>query len=135
MVTPPCRLLSIQPIWFCRGVQSPGDGVDVAVDQAGRDGGAVGIDDGGRAFDVEVLEAADRGDLAVLGDDGVAIQDRLFQRARQDQADIADHELRRSGGLGCVMRHGRGSLSLTATLSILGSLDRGIKPDYSFVYE
>src|ERR1700736_6430868 len=35
-----------------------GDGMDVAVDQAGRDGGAVGIDDGGGAFGVEVLGAA-----------------------------------------------------------------------------
>src|SRR4051812_34290055 len=26
VVTPPCKLLSIQPIWFCRGVQSPATG-------------------------------------------------------------------------------------------------------------
>ena len=26
VVTPPCRKLSIQPIWFCRGVQSPATG-------------------------------------------------------------------------------------------------------------
>ena len=83
-----------------------GDGMDVAVDQAGRNRGAVGVDDGGRAFGVDVLEAADGGDLAVLGDDGVAVQDRLLQRAGQDQADIADHQLARAGGLGCVMRHG-----------------------------
>ncbi|MGY4455073.1 hypothetical protein ACVWZR_009733 [Bradyrhizobium sp. i1.3.1] len=109
--------------------------VDMAVDQAGRDRGAVGLDDGGRAFGVEVLEAADRSDLAVLGDDGVAVQDRLFQGAGQDQADIPDHELRGSGGLGGVMRHGRGSLFLTATLAILGSLDPGSKQDYSLVHE
>jgi hypothetical protein len=84
------------------------DGVDVTVDQARRHRGALGVDNGGRAFDVDVLEAADRGDLAVLCDDGVAVQDRLFQGAGQDQADIADHELRGPGGLGCVMRHGRG---------------------------
>jgi len=35
VVTPPCKLLSIQPIWFCRASQSPATGVDVAVDQAG----------------------------------------------------------------------------------------------------
>jgi hypothetical protein len=32
-----------------------GDGMDVAVDQAGRDRGAVGIDDRGGAIGVEVL--------------------------------------------------------------------------------
>ena len=112
-----------------------GDGMDVAVDQAGRDRGAVGVDDGGGAFGVDVLEAADRGDLAVLGDDGVAVQDRLFQRAGQDQADIADHELARVRWPGVRHAPWKGSLFLTATLSILGSLDRGIKPDYSFVYE
>jgi hypothetical protein len=54
----------------------------MAVDQTGRDGRAIGIDDGGGAGDIDVLEAADGGDLAVLGDDGVGIKNGLFQRAR-----------------------------------------------------
>ena len=58
MVTPPCRVESIQPSWFCRGVQSPDDGVDVAVDQAGRDDGPLRVDDGRRALGVDVLRAA-----------------------------------------------------------------------------
>ena len=83
-----------------------GDGMYMAVDQAGGDGGAVGVDDGGGAVGVDVLEAADGGDFAVLGHDGVAIQDRLFQGTGQDEADIADDQLARAGRLGCVMRHG-----------------------------
>ena len=59
-----------------------GDGMDVAVDQAGRDGGAVGIDDRCGALGIDVLEASDRCDLAVLGDDRVAVQDRLLQGPR-----------------------------------------------------
>ena len=130
MVTPPCKLLSIQPIWFWRGVQSPATGWTWLSIRPGATvvplASTIGVD---------VLEAADRSDLAVLGDDGVTVQDRLFQGAGQDQADIPDHELRGSGGLGCVMRHGRGSLFLTATLAILGSLDPGSKQDYSLVHE
>ena len=80
--------------------------MDVAVDQPGRDRGAMGVDDGRGAFGVDVLGAADAGDLAVLGDDGVGVQDGLLQGAGKQQADIADHELARAGGLGCVMRHG-----------------------------
>ena len=80
--------------------------MDVAVDQAGRDGGAVGVDDGGGAFGVDVLEASDGCDLAVLGDDGVGIEDRLLHGAGQQQPDIADHQLGGAGGLGGVVSHG-----------------------------
>ena len=83
-----------------------GDGMDVAVDQAGGDGGAVGIDHGGGALGVDVLEAADGRDLAVLGHDRIAVQDRLFQCPRQQQPDIADHQLARAGRLGCIVGHG-----------------------------
>jgi hypothetical protein len=38
-----------------------GDGVDMAVDQAGRDRGAVGVDNGGGAFGIDVLGAAEGG--------------------------------------------------------------------------
>src|SRR4029079_11630935 len=55
-----------------------GNGMDVAVDQAGGNRGAVGVDDGGGAVGVDVLEAADGCDLAVLGHDGVRVQDRLL---------------------------------------------------------
>ena len=83
-----------------------GDGMDMAVDQARRDRGALGVDDRGGALGVDVLGAADRGDLAVFGDDRVGIEDRLLHRARQQQADIADHQFGRAGGLGGVMGHG-----------------------------
>src|SRR5262249_4351872 len=78
----------------------------MAVDQARRDGRAVGIDNGGGAFGVDVLQSADGGNLAVLGNDGVGIQNRLFQRSRQHQPDVADHELAGAGRLWCVMGHG-----------------------------
>ncbi len=83
-----------------------GDGMHMAVDQAGRHGGAHGVDDGGGALGVDVLGAADRGDPAVHGDDGIGVQDRLFQRPRQQQADIADHQFCGAGGLGGVVSHG-----------------------------
>src|SRR3954471_1038163 len=83
-----------------------GDGMDMAVDQARRDGGAVGIDDRGGALGVDVLESANGRYLAVLGHDRVAVQDRLLQGPRQQQPDIADHQLARSGCLGRVVGHG-----------------------------
>jgi hypothetical protein len=110
------------------------DRMDVAVDQARRDGGAVGINNGGGALGVDVLEAADRRDPAVLGHDRVGIQDRLFQRPRQQQPDIADHQLAGTGRLGCVVRHGF-SFWFNAFAAHSARLDDRIKLDYSFVYE
>ena len=83
-----------------------GDGMNVAVDQAGRNSGAIGIDDGGGAFGIDVRGAADGGDPAVLGDDGVGIEDRLLHGAGEHEPDIADHQFGRAGGLGFVVRHG-----------------------------
>ena len=87
-----------------------GDGMDVAVDQAGCDGGAVGIDNGGGALGVDVLRAADCGDFPVLGNDGVGIEDRLLQGAREHQPDVADDQLAGAGRRLCVMGHWGGSL-------------------------
>ena len=50
----------------------------MAVDQAGGDRRSVGVDDSGRALGVDVLGPPDRGNLAVLRDDGVGVQDRLL---------------------------------------------------------
>src|SRR4029079_19039634 len=108
--------------------------MNMAIDWARGDGGAVGIDDRGGALGVDVLEAADRGDLAVLGHEGVAIQDRLFQRPRQQQADIADHQLAETDRLGCVVGHGF-SFWFNAFAGHSARLDDRIKLDYSFVYE
>jgi hypothetical protein len=89
----------------------------VAVDQAGRDGGAVGVDDGAGAGLIHILGAADRCDLAADGDDGVGIQDRAVEVAAQQQADIADHELRRAAGfLGLFGRHDVSPCWLSETL-------------------
>ncbi len=77
----------------------------MAVDQARRDGGAIGIDDGGGAFCVDLLGTADGGDLAVLGNDGVGIEDRLLHGAREHQPDIADHQFGGAGGLGFIVGH------------------------------
>jgi hypothetical protein len=91
-----------------------GDGMNVAVDQAGCNSGAVGIDDGGGAFGIDVPSAADRGDLAVLGNDGVGIEDRLLHGAGEHEPDIADHQFCGPGGLGFVVRHGCFSLLFNA---------------------
>jgi hypothetical protein len=65
----------------------------MAVDQAGRQRAALRVDGDGGAARVAIGGAADRRDPAVLGNDRVGIEDRVFQRARQQQADIADDEL------------------------------------------
>ncbi|MEH2515958.1 hypothetical protein V1279_001531 [Bradyrhizobium sp. AZCC 1610] len=111
-----------------------GDGMDVAVDQARGDRGAVGIDNGGGALGVDVLESSDRCDLAVLGYDRIAVQDRLLQRPRQQQPDIADHQLAGTGRLGCIVGHGF-SFWFNAFAAHSARLDDRIKLDYSFVYE
>ena len=69
-----------------------GDGVHVAVDQARRQCRAVGVDDVGGALLVDVLGAPDGGDAAVLGHHGVGVEDRVLQRAGEQQADVADHQ-------------------------------------------
>jgi len=81
--------------------------VDVAVDEAGRHGRALGAHDRLGAADVEVLQAADRQNAAAVAQDRVGIEDRLAQVARQQEADIPDDELARgcSGGL----RRGHGA--------------------------
>jgi hypothetical protein len=82
-----------------------GDGMNMAVDQAGRHCRAVGIDDRGRPFGIDIPGASDGRDPAVDGDDRVCVEDRFLQRTREYQSDIADHELGRTGCLGCVVGH------------------------------
>ena len=115
-----------------------GDGMHMAVDQARRDGGAVGVDNGGGAFGIDVPGVSDRGDPAVFGHDRVGVEDRLFQGSAQQQADIADHQLARAGGLRFIVGHG--FVLLVQCLrevraASCARLDGGIKLDYSFVYE
>ncbi len=114
------------------------DGMNMAVDQAGRDRGAVGIDCRGGVLGVDVLEAPDRGDLAILGHDRIRIEDRLLQSAGEQQPDIADYQLARAGRLGCIVGHGLSFLFNAFAGRWTAScprLDAGIKLDYSFVYE
>ncbi len=53
----------------------------MAVDQAGCDGRAVGINNGGGALGIEILGAADSRDLAVFSNDRVGVEDRLLHGA------------------------------------------------------
>ena len=57
----------------------------MAVDQAGCDGRAIGVDDGGGAFGIDILGAADSRDLAVLRKNRRR-QDRLLHGAAKQQA-------------------------------------------------
>src|SRR6202035_5055080 len=82
-----------------------GDGMNMAVDQAGRYRRAIGIDDGGGAFGIDVFGAADRRDPAVDGQNRVGIQNRLLEGPREHQPDITDHEFGRPGCLGFVVGH------------------------------
>ena len=54
------------------------DGMNVAVDQTGGERDAVGIDRGGCTVCVEVLLAANSGNLSVLGDDAIGFEDRIL---------------------------------------------------------
>ena len=72
--------------------------VNVAVDQAGDQRDAVGVNLGRRAFGIEFFGTAPIGDLAVDGDQAIAVQGGGLDLARQDHADIADDEFLR----GCV---------------------------------
>ena len=85
--------------------------MDVAVDQAGRQGRAFGVDHGVGPAGIQVAFLAEAVDPAVHGDDAVGVQDRLRQIAGQHQPDIADDRLalRRRGGNGKA--HGVISLS------------------------
>ena len=65
----------------------------MAVDQTGTERDAMGVDHRRRAGGVAVLLLAERGNLAVLGDQRVGVKDRVLQRARQHQADILDDQL------------------------------------------
>lgn len=64
----------------------------MAVNQAGRQSGALGIDDPVGLIDVTVLQATDLGDAAIDADHGVGVEDWIGQVSRQHQSDIADDE-------------------------------------------
>ena len=79
----------------------------VAVDEAGSDRHAIGVDDRGGIVRVDILGAADGGNLAVHGDDGIGLEDGLVQVSRQYQSDVADDEFLRSRSRRCrIMGHG-----------------------------
>ena len=100
VVTPPLTHESIQPSWFCRGVQSPNTGWQWLSIRPGRDGAALGIDDEVGLVGIDILALADRRDAAVDGNDRIGIEDRLAEIAREQQADVAHDELalHRPGG-------------------------------------
>ncbi len=95
VVTPPCRQESIQPSWFCRGVQSPATGWTWLSIRPGASvvpwaSMIVVAPSKSRSFG-----AADRGDAAVDRDDRVGVEDRPREVAAQHQADVADHQFGR----------------------------------------
>ena len=67
--------------------------MDVAVDQPGRERDPLGVDYDIRPGGVAVGLLAEGGDLSVLGDHGVGVEDGVFQRPGQEQADIPDDQL------------------------------------------
>ncbi len=73
--------------------------MNVAVDQAGRDRRALGVDQDVGPLGIDVLRLADRGDDPVGGHDGIGIEQRPLERAREQRADVPDHEL----ALECVV--------------------------------
>ena len=81
------------------------DRVDVAVDEARRDHGSLRVHDCRRAFRVHVLRPSDRNDAPVHRDDRIGVEDRIFDRPREQKADVADHRLAGAAGRGRVMSH------------------------------
>ena len=77
----------------------------MAVDQARRDSCAAGIDDGAGAFGIDVLGPADCRDRSVFRNNGIRIEDRLLHGPAQQQPDIADNHLARTGSLGFIVGH------------------------------
>ena len=71
-----------------------GDGMDVAVDQAGGKGCAFGVDDEGCAFGIDVFLLADRGDFAVDGEDSVGVEDGMVEVAAEQEANVVDQKPR-----------------------------------------
>ena len=74
--------------------------VHMAVDQAGADTGLVCINGGLCARQVAIFLTPHRNDQAVVDHDGVGLQDGLINIARQQQANVFDHDFSRcaSGG-------------------------------------
>ncbi len=105
VVTPPFSVESIQPSWLWRGVQSPNTGCTCESIRPGATAVPLAVDDGLRIRGVEVLLAADRHDAAVVDHDGVGIENRLREVARQQQTDVADDDLARTFGRACVCGH------------------------------
>src|SRR5580704_560952 len=79
-----------------------GNGMDVTIDEAGTECGAVGVDDGGGGGSVEMIVLADGGDAAVDGDDGVCLEARVGEIAGEEKADVADEEFGGVGGFRSV---------------------------------
>ena len=75
-------------------------GVRMAVNQAGADTRLMCINDGFCARQVAIFLTPHRNDQAVVDHDGVGLQDGLINIARQQQADVLDHDFSRcaSGG-------------------------------------
>ena len=83
------------------------DGMDMAVDQAGGERRALGVDlDRGacslsRSFALPMAVI-----LPSIGDDGIGIEDRMLEIAREQQADIADHQLAGGSAGALCLSHG-----------------------------
>jgi len=67
------------------------DGMHVAVDQAGRERSAFGIDRCARARSVDVLLFAHGLNNAVDGDDRVGVENGAVEVSAEEESDVADH--------------------------------------------
>ena len=74
----------------------------MAVDQAGADTGLVCINDGFCTRQVAIFLSPHSNDQSVVDHDGVGLQDGPINIARQQQANVFDHDFARGGGGGDV---------------------------------
>src|SRR6516164_9726917 len=79
------------------------DRMHVAVDQSGNKRGAVCVDHAACAFRVQQFFFSYRMNDAIYRDDGVCIEDRLFEVAAQQQSYIANDEFLAAVGLCCFL--------------------------------
>ena len=69
----------------------------MAVDQTRGKRDALGIDFGGRALAIQVSRLAPGSDLAAFRDQTIPVEDRVFQFAGEDPANVPDDKLFHSG--------------------------------------
>jgi hypothetical protein len=77
--------------------------MNVAVDQAGREGRAFGVDARGGSGSVDIFFFTHGSDAIADSDYGIGVEDGIGEVSAKQEADVADDELGLWGGLRCFV--------------------------------